>query len=300
MSEARDALSAFLSYLDGQRKLSVNSETAYSRDVEDFIFYLEDLSIELSDFTIHDARDYVKELREDFSEKSVHRKVSALRTFFDFLQKRGIVKNNIFASISLKQKSFHLPSVLSESEVQQLLSYSSGEGFNGIRDHFLFLFLYNTGARISEALSVDVNMIERSERRVRIRGKGGKTRFLFLSKSTLGELDAYLEEREKLLKEKHLSQEQALFISRNGKRLPFSSAHVIFDKAKEDLGWQKDFTPHTLRHSFATHLLDRGADIRVVQSLLGHESISTTQIYTHVSKSALHRVYENSHPHARS
>lgn len=290
---------AFMGYLDGERKLSVNTQLAYSSDLEDFQDYLADRGIGIEDFSLHDARDYVRYLKSEWSEKSVKRKISAVRTFFSFLVRRSYLDDNVFALISIPQGSFHLPSVLSQREVSQLLDYRSDDGFDGIRDHFLFLFLYNTGARISEALSVDVPMIEKGQRRIRIRGKGGKIRFLFLSPVTMDELEDYLSARRMQLEICGCTQENALFISSRGRRLPFSSAHVIFSNAKEALGWQKEFTPHTLRHTFATHLLDNGADIRVVQSLLGHESISTTQIYTHVSRSGLHKVYDECHPHAK-
>ena len=297
MNDDREGLDAYLKHLDSGLKLAVNSQKAYSRDLEDFFLYIEEYGIELQDFSLHDARDYVRKLKDEWSEKTVKRKISALRGFFTFLQKRGLVKANVFREISLSGGSFHLPSVLSRSEVDQLLSYR-GKGFDGCRDHFLFLFLFNTGARISEALSVDVGMIERGERRIRIVGKGSKVRYIFLSPVTMEELDHYLEERGRLLDQLGVRDQKALFISSRGNRLPFSSAHVIFSRTKEALGWQKDFTPHTLRHTYATMLLDRGADIRVVQSLLGHESISTTQIYTHVSRSSLHKVYDMAHPHA--
>ena len=298
MSRERDYLDSFLTYIDAERKLSVHTESAYSRDLEDFIIYLEGHDISIDDFSLHDARDYVRNLKEEWAEKTVKRKISAIRTFFGYLQKREYIKNNVFASISLSQGSFHLPSVLSAGEVNELLSYRT-EGFDGVRDHFLFLFLYNTGARISEALGIDVSMVEKSERRVRIKGKGGKTRFLFLSPVTLCEMEDYLKERDLVLSRKGCTDEKALFISSRGNRLPFSSVHVIFTKMREALGWQKEFTPHTLRHTYATQLLDNGADIRVVQALLGHESISTTQIYTHVSKAGLHKVYDDCHPHAK-
>ena len=298
MGREKDYLDSFLTYIDAERKLSFHTQTAYSRDLDDFIAYLDCHGIAIDDFSLHDARDYVRSLKEEWAEKTVKRKISAVRTFFGYLQKREFIKNNIFASLSLPQGSFHLPSVLSNREVEELLAYK-GDGFDGVRNHFLFLFLYNTGARISEALSIDIPMVEKSERRVRIKGKGGKTRFLFLSPVTISEMEHYLKERELVVREKGCPDEKALFISSRGNRLPFSSVHVIFTKVKESLGWQKEFTPHTLRHTYATHLLDSGCDIRVVQSLLGHESISTTQIYTHVSRAGLHKIYEECHPHAR-
>lgn len=293
-----DWLAMFLSYISSERKLSQHTVTAYGSDIEEFLQYMALRGLTYEDFSLHDARDYVRTLKLEWAEKSVKRKISAVRTFFGFLLRRGIVADNVFSSISLSQGSFHLPSVLSESEVGELLSYM-GKGFDGERDHFLFMFLYNTGARISEALGVDVDMIEKGQRRIRIRGKGGKVRYIFLSPVTMDALEEYLKARAKVLEAKGNAQEKALFISSRGNRLPFSSAHVIFTEVRNALGWQKEFTPHTLRHTYATYLLDNGADIRVVQALLGHESISTTQIYTHVSRSGLHKVYDECHPHAR-
>lgn len=297
--DKREAFDAYMKHLDGEKKLSVNSQKAYSADLGNFLDWMDSQGLELEDFGIHDARAYARLLRQDWGEASVKRKVSAVRGFFDFCHKRGWTDGDAFSGTSVSQTSFHLPSVLSVDEVRQLLSYRSDDGFKGERDHFLFLFLYNTGARISEALSVDVGDVERSQRRIRITGKGGKERFLFLSPVTIRELDGYLALRKSVLEANGRAGEEALFISTRGKRLPFSSAHIIFTEARQALGWQKEFTPHTLRHSYATHLLDRGADIRMVQSLLGHESISTTQIYTHVSRSGLRKVYEASHPHAK-
>ena len=215
-----------------------------------------------------------------------------------YMMKRGTVSSDPFMDISMRQKSRRLPSVLTEDEVKELLGVER-KNFQDERDHMLFLFIYNTGCRISEAVAVDIDDIEYGKRRILIRGKGGKERFVFFSKSTAAEIKEYLEKRNEYLMSLGIEGEKALLIGDKGGRLPFSSAHIIFDKYRALLGWQKEFTPHTLRHSFATHLMDRGADIRLVQELLGHESISTTQIYTHVSRGRLKKVYEDTHPHAK-
>ncbi len=289
----------YMSYADGIRALSVNTQCAYNHDIEEFLSYIEEKNLPLSEFTLRDARLYSAYLRSDLdnAESSILRKLSSLRSFFSFLQKREYIKENVFADVSIKKRSFHLPSVLTKEEVRNLLALKR-ESFNEERDHALFLFLYSTGARISEALSVNVKELDFSKRRVLIVGKGNKHRFLFLPERSVRELKEYLEKREVFLLCKGRIDESALFVSNTAKRLPMSSAHIIFDEYKEKLGWEKDFTPHTLRHSYATHLLDNGADIRVVQELLGHESISTTQIYTHVSKALLHKTYDKAHPHA--
>lgn len=296
--EMQDALTEFLSYIDGVRKLSVNTQKAYSEDIEEFLVYIDKMHTPLEEFELHDARryrDYLvdKKKGKGYSERSVLRKITALRTFFSFLQQRKVCAANPFDSMSMKAAPLRLPSVLSEAEVHQLLSQPRDD-FNSERDHLLFLFIYNTGARISEALSVDLDMIDYGQRRIKIRGKGDKERFLFLSNVTIKAIEHYLPLRAQVAR----PDTAALFVSSRGKRLPFSSAHIIFEEYRKKLEWEKEFTPHTLRHSFATHMLDRGADIRSVQELLGHESISTTQIYTHVSRASLHKVYDKAHPHA--
>ena len=286
----------FMQYIDGVRKLSVNTEKAYSFDIEELYEFMKKRDLTLAEFTFHDAREYSVYLSDELklSEKSILRKLTAMRTFFDFTQRREYTKSNPFASISMRKRENHLPSYLTLAEVKALLSYPQDGSFKDIRDHILFLFLYNTGARISEALSVNIEDIEFPKRRVLIRGKGDKQRFIFFSKQTEKELKEYLNKRALIAK----SGENALLISQRGKRLPFSSAHIIFEEYREKMGWDKEFTPHTLRHSFATHLLDNGADIRTVQELLGHASISATQIYTHISSARLYNVYDKSHPHA--
>jgi len=293
-----ELLDEYETYIKSVKGDSEKTIEAYSHDLGEFVAFLDSMDLSLNDIDIHDARRYISHLRDTkLSERSILRKLTSIRGFYSYLMRREEVDTNVFSSISLSDRSLHLPSVLSEKEVKELLSLSR-ESFSDEVEHILFLFLYNTGARISEALSVDVGMIEWDRRRVKIRGKGSKDRYLFFSAKCSMEMREYLPKREAFLIETGHAAEKALFVSPRGNRLPNSSAHCIFDKARERLGWQKEFTPHTLRHSFATHLLDRGADIRLVQELLGHESISTTQIYTHVSSARLHDVYSIAHPHA--
>lgn len=293
-----DLIDGFISYISSVRALSENTVKNYAIDLEQWRRYMRDRDLDPVSFTKEDAALYAEYIEEQFSERSVLRKLTALRTFYGYLERKGEVKSDPFRDISMRQKSRRLPSVLTEDEVKELLSIER-HSFQDERDHMLFLFIYSTGCRISEAISVDVDAIEFPKRRILIRGKGGKERFVFLPVSTVGEIRDYLDKRSAFLSEKGISGEKALLVGDKGGRLPFSSAHIIFDRYRALLGWQKEFTPHTLRHSFATHLMDRGADIRLVQELLGHESISTTQIYTHVSRGRLQKVYEETHPHAK-
>ncbi len=298
MNRELELIDDFLSYEKEIKALSENTIINYRLD----LIYLEEFlsmrGIAIEDVRREDAREMTRVLSKEYEESSVLRHLTCYRTFYTYLLRHDIVSVNPFESVSLRRQTKHLPAVLTEEEVKELIAVPYSD-FLGYRDHILFLFLYSTGCRISEALSVDVKDIEWKNRRIRIIGKGSKERYVFLPKKLISELEGYLDERKGYLESKRCAIEPALFIGESGKRLPFSSAHIIFDKYKERLGWQKEFTPHTLRHSFATHMMDRGADIRLVQELLGHESISTTQIYTHVSKERLKNVYNEAHPHAK-
>ena len=288
----------FLAYIADVRGLSENTVTSYRVDLEEWALFLSKTGLDVSSFTRSDAAAYTREMMAEFSERSVLRKLTALRTFYGYLERRGAVDSDPFSTISMRRKESRLPSVLTEEEVRALLSLPRSS-FKEERDHMLFLLIYNTGMRIAEALSVDVGDVELDKRRILITGKGSKERFVFFSPSTVDEIRVYLSRRDDYLRERGIDDEKAFFIGKRGGRLPFSSAHIIFDEYRARLGWQKEFTPHTLRHSFATHMMDRGADIRLVQELLGHESISTTQIYTHVSRRRLKSVYDGTHPHAK-
>lgn len=287
-------IEGFLSFLTSVKGESENTRISYENDLRQYSSYLERIDLEYVDVSVNDAREYVRYLMGKYKERSMLRKLSALRMFYDYLMRKEEMDFNPFQDISLKRNEKRLPSVLTEDEVARLLALK-GEDFLSLRDHILFLFIYSTGARISEALSVNISDIEWRERRIKIKGKGGKTRFLFLNRNVVPELNDYIEKRRIYLEG---VSEEALFIGKNKERLSFSSAHLIFNNARENLSLDKNLTPHTLRHSFATHMMDRGADIRFIQELLGHESISTTQIYTHVSSKKLKKVYDETHPHA--
>ncbi len=293
-----ELIESFINYEEKIRFLSSNTIISYKNDLMLLLSYINERRMDFVDFTLSDSSELIRVLKKSYKEKSILRKITTYHNFYSYLVKNEIIKNNPFDSISLVEREKRLPSVLTEEEVKRLLSLPFSS-FIELRDHILFLFLYTTGARIGEALSINIENIEWGERRIKIKGKGNKERYLFLSHHLVKELKYYLEEREKYLIEKKNEKENALFIGERGKRLPFSSAHIIFDKYRDILHWQKEFTPHTLRHSFATHLLNRGADIRMVQELLGHESISTTQIYTHVSVERLRNVYNTTHPHGK-
>ena len=295
--ELNDNEKAFIDYIENVKVLSHNTNISYQKDLEQFHGFLAERGMTEADCDYHDAREFVREMQGRYSERTILRKITSLRTYFAYLMKVDVVMENPFLYISLRKTEERLPSVLTHEEVKRMLSIRK-EGFLGERDHMLFLFLYSTGARISEALSVDIEDIEWEQRRIPIVGKGSKQRYLFISRNVVEPLREYILCRNRYLQGNGFADTPALFIGKTGIRLPFSSAHIIFSEYKSVFGIRGDFTPHVLRHTFATELMDRGADIRFVQELLGHESISTTQIYTHVSKAKLRNVYEKTHPHS--
>ena len=286
----------YLNYLKNVVLLSEKTIIAYKSDLEEFSEYLSSKQIEDErEFTYQDSKEFLRYLKKErkYSVSSIKRKIASVKKYYNYLFKLKEVKNNPLLDLRIKDSSIRLPSFLSVDEVKALLSFNR-YNFPDDRDHMLFLLLYNTGARISEALSINVKDIELDKRRIKVLGKRNKERYLFFSATTKEEIIIYLDKR--LM---HAKDENAFFISNKGKRLPISYVNIIFKKYANIMNFKTEFTPHTLRHSFATHMLSRGLDIRVLQELLGHKSIAATQIYTHVSKEELKRTYLLHHPHSK-
>lgn len=290
-------LDEFLLYLKDVRSYSPHTILAYRHDLELFFRFLEERGIEATDVALADARVYVRTMRmeEGYKDDSLNRHLSAIRTFYAWLVQREKIAGNPFSEISTKAIRDHLPSVLTTEELKQLFSIPTPD-FPSLRNLALFRFLYDTGCRISEAVSVRVGDIQWERRRIKVIGKGDKMRYVFFTGKTEAVLRRYLSEKEALQARLGSPEKDLLFVSDKGRTLPMSTIHSIFDWYKLRFGWQKDFTPHVLRHTFATRLLEKGADIRTVQVLLGHESISTTQIYTHVTQARLKALVDDCHP----
>ena len=293
--DEREVVEAFLDYHRHIKGSSEHTLKAYASDLAKLTLFLQGFSCPLLDMKAPDARLYVRYLttEQPYSESTVNRMLSSARSFYSYALRNALVEVNPFSLISLKKSRSSLPSVLTVAEVVELLSLDY-EDFPSTRNMLLFSLLYDTGCRISEALSITEEDVSSKERQIRVTGKGRKVRYVFYTERTKGVLHYYLS-----LKHSLFGRTGQLFCSDSGKQLPQSTVGSIFSKYRQTLGWQKSFTPHVLRHSYATHLLDNGADIRLVQELLGHESISTTQIYTHVSQKRLAKVYASCHPHGR-
>ncbi len=290
----------YIAYLERVRGLATASIQAYKNDLLAFVQYCEEQEITAS-ADVHDGllRRWVRLLTEQgLAATSVNRRLSALKGFFSFLEQEGITRKNPAASIRSVRTPKRLPETLFEREMAQLLEFPA-EDFASLRTRSLLELLYSTGARISELCNANVDDLVFRKRALLVHGKGKKDRYVFLGNSAFTYLKEYLPYRHEFLTRRGLAEQKALLVNLRGGRLTPRGAALIIGKRVSDAGLAKYLTPHGFRHSFATHLLNHGADIRIVQEMLGHRSLSTTQVYTHVGMERLKRVYEDAHPHAR-
>ena len=288
----------FLRHLRGARRLSKHTLRAYGGDLRRFVQFLGGENfIATGRPGVVTIRRYLANLAAvDYAKTSTGRTLACLRTFFAFLERRGFPGENPAANLRNPKRDLKLPNVLDEKEVERLLEAAGATDFAGRRDRALLETIYSGGLRVSEAVGLDLADATLEAGMVRVReGKGGKERLAPIGKPATRAIGAWLEER----RGRARPDEPALFVNAGGGRLDARSARRIVTAAAAAAGLGRRVSPHTLRHSFATHLLDRGADLRSVQELLGHENLTTTQIYTHVGTSRLRQVYDGAHPRAR-
>ena len=287
----------FLRQLEVVRKASKNTVRAYARDLSDFAQFIESEGI--SDFRQISRsllRQYLNWLfAKGYERRSIARKLSSVRSFFNFLARAGYIPIN--PAIDLRQPKLmqKLPSTLEVAEVELLLSAPKAATVRGLRDRAILEVLYSTGLRVSELANMRISDIDFSEKLVKVRGKGGKERIALLNDEAASWLERYLQESRPKLTRKGKQVTDVVFVSQKGTPLTVRQIHRIVDGyARKVLG--RSVSPHVLRHSFATHLLEGGADLRVIQELLGHSSLAATQIYTRLSKTHLRKIYEKAHP----
>jgi site-specific recombinase XerD len=241
---------------------------------------------------------YIRQIQEQYSRPTVARKISAIRTFYRYLRREQLIEDDPSRLVRGPKLIRRLPACLDREEVMRLMA-APDETSLGVRDRVLMEVLYATGMRVSELCGLHVSDYEPAAMEMRVLGKGSRERVVLLNQSANEWLQKYLTEHyQRLSGGIPPAGQNPLFVSRQSTRLSSRSVHRIVLKHARSAGISKPITPHTLRHTFATHLLEGGADLRVVQDLLGHTTISTTQIYTHVSLERLRRVYQSSHPRA--
>ncbi|HEX9985068.1 MAG TPA: tyrosine recombinase XerC [Thermoanaerobaculia bacterium] len=293
----------FLDYLTYERNASVNTVTAYRDDLESFVTFLTDHyfsmardQVDLGQVDHLTIRAYLAHLgRRKLARSSIARQLSTLRSFFKFLMREGRVEMNPARSVATPKREKHLPQVMQTSEISLLIEQPDLETPLGIRDLAWMELLYASGLRISELVGIDLDDLELRSRLVKVRGKGSKERIIPFGTKAEGAIREYLKVRETLV---HNPDEQALFVNYRGERITTRSIRRLFDDYVRDASLRAAISPHTMRHSFATHLLNAGADLRGIQELLGHASLSTTQKYTHLNDWQLIAVYKKAHPRA--
>jgi len=290
-------LDAFLTYIRVEKGLAANSVTSYCRDLVEFVGYLQRAGKALAETERDDIRDFLATLyKRGLSARSVARHLVSLRNFFRFLVKEGKVRSEPTAEIDAPHIGHSLPKYLSADEVDALLRRPDVTTPTGLRDQAMLELLYATGMRVSELVNIRWEDFEVNLGIVRCRGKGSKERLIPVGKSALRAVEAYVESaRAKFARGRDVP---FLFLNCRGSRLSRVGFWKLLGRYGRAAGIAAPLTPHVVRHSFATHLLERGADLRSIQLMLGHSDISTTQIYTHVFKERLKQVYHAHHPRA--
>ena len=282
----------FIRYLEIEKNYSPNTVINYRIDLEDFRDHAVGLELEKIDYLA--LRKYLAILKEkNLSSRTIGRKLSALRSFFRFLAREGYLKNNPIRILSSPKTQKHLPQFMTEEEVARLIESAHAKNVDderGLRDRAILETFYSTGLRISELVGLSIQDVDFISGVVKVMGKGRKERIAPIGEAAIKTLRQYLGKRKK--------ECEALFLNKSGRRLTSRGVRGIVDKYIRLLGMRQGMSPHTLRHSFATHLLNRGADLRTVQELLGHANLSTTQIYTHMTTEKLKNVYDSAHPRA--
>lgn len=293
---AEDIAQTWLNHLAVERGVSANTLSNYRRDVRRYVGWLQDNGVEdLRAVTRPMVEAYLKDLRSKMATSSANRALIVARGLHKFAVAEGIVDVDVAAEVAPPSTGQHLPETLSVDEVTRLIEATPTETPVDVRDRALLEMLYGTGARISEVISLNVDDVSSAQEVIRLRGKGDKERIVPLGSHSRQALDAYLVRARPALNK---GKTPALFLNTRGGALSRQSAWAVLKTAAQRVELGKSISPHTLRHSFATHLLEGGADVRTVQELLGHSSVTTTQIYTHVTADSLREVWRTAHPRA--
>jgi len=291
----------FINYLKNDKNYSKHTILSYENDLMQFLNYLLLLNkiVKIKEINHIVLRKYIVYLKENkYSRRSIARKTSTARSFFKYLLKEGLINSNPALNLITPKIDKKLPYFLYIQEVNRLIESAESGKPQGIRDKTILEMLYGTGMRVNEIVNLNIGDIDINEKIVRVFGKGSKERILPLSNPCIKAIKKYLFIRNKYYTKINSSRknDEAFLLNRFGGRLTARSICRIINKYMEMTGLNKKISPHVLRHTFATHLLGGGADLRSVQELLGHESLSTTQIYTHITKERLKSIYQKSHP----
>lgn len=288
----------FEKYLNIEKNYSMHTISNYLNDLDDFLEFINKNKLNICSIKYNDIREYLSHLyARNLSKNSVSRILSTLRTFFKWLVRENKISSNPMELITSPKKDKKLPTYLNYDDIDKLLDIPNISTPLGMRDSAILEMLYSTGIRVGELISIKVNDINYSAKTINVFGKGSKERVVLFGDTLLNKLNLYVNKgRNKLLKDK---QNNILFLNHHGNPLTERGIEDILNRIIKKGELEFTIHPHILRHTFATHMLDNGADLKVVQELLGHENLSTTQIYTHVSNERLRKVYLSTHPRAK-
>lgn len=285
----------FKDYLLLEKKYSQNTINSYSNELKKFQNYF-DKKKSIKQLTNKDIKEYIQSISKNESSKSLAHAISTLKSFYKFLLTQKYITNNPLDNIVQPKIKKDLPKVLSENEVNKLLDIKLTDHYS-YRNKAMLELMYSSGLRVSELINLNVTDLDLEMELVRIFGKGSKERVIPLGDYAMEALKEYLNCHRKALLKNHNSN--YLFLTNRGDKMTRQAFFKIIKKLAKEQGIKTDFSPHTLRHSFATHLLKHGADLRSIQELLGHSDVSSTQIYTHITNERLKENYEDFHPHGK-
>jgi len=292
----------YLAYLRHEKKASEHTIASYGLDLKQFCLFAEKEGLKLTSLDHLAIRRFLTHLHElGLSRASVARKLHALRSFLNYAREKGWVRENVAKIVAVPKKEKKIPGFLTEDEIETFLDLPQTDDPTGRRDRAILELLYATGMRVSELVGLNDDDLNLKERLIRVRGKGRKERIVPFGRKAAESLELYLQVRPLLFPRKSSLKEKdfkALFLNKQGTRLTCRSVQRIVQKYLESRALKRKISPHSLRHSFASHLLSRGADVRAIQELLGHESLATTEKYTHLDLRHLMGIYRRSHPRA--
>ncbi len=298
METENKVLNNYLDYLKYQKKYSINTVESYKNDIREFFRYLKSENLNYKDIEYSDIRFYLIYLKDEKKDNnsSTSRKLSSLRGFYKFLANEKIIKSNVFSLVSGPKKSKKLPRYFEYNELEEMFNVPDKRLPLGQRDYLILELLYATGIRVGELVNIKIKDIDFGRKNILILGKGNKERYVTYGEYCEEALKLYLKDGYYKLNDKN---QKFLFLNKDGNKLTERGVRFILDKIIKKTSINKNISPHMIRHSFATHLLNEGCDLLTVQKLLGHESIKTTQIYTHISSERLKEVYYNAFPRAK-
>jgi len=295
-------IDGFLNHLRVEKNASGMTIVSYRTDLNQFFEFLSRLNslppekVSVESFNHKSVRDYLTHLQNNgISRATMARKLATLRSFVKYLCREEVLKGNPIAAVATPKQEKKLPRFLYPQEIQTLIEAPDTGRVSGLRDQAILELLYATGIRVSELVALNINDVDTKNGFIKVIGKGDKERIIPMGKKACLAMDRYLQARDKIIR-KNRNAETAVFLNKFGQRLTARSIRNIINKCVQQVALNQKVSPHTLRHTFATHLLDGGADIRSVQELLGHVKLSTTQIYTHVTKDRIKNVHGRNHP----